>query len=597
MKFPERKNPIFPPPIYRREKITEENLMCRIFHKLIAFLLALQLGAAPVALAVDVPKETCVVGSSGEPPFFVSDNYLMGNASYENFRDLKHLNRVQSYIPKRTLVRVLPQEEQRLHRYNGGGRFMGVEVLGLPKGAKVPAGRLAVRPGEKGFIHYQSLVRPEAGVAIPRMRGKRYIDPRKEANFIFQVKGDSPFFPLIDDGKIQGGDVLRLVTVGEPGEKRFKTEECCVAPQKPGERKQCRTKYFFRVDQGGSVGHEIAFDPSGACSVVNVLEAKTATEIRQFQRAVQRTFDYTPPSSLRSPPPPPKLSELAPASGSPSVKLEVSAPPSTIFERREASPPPAIGRRAEPVARRAEPEVKRAEESMRRPAALLAAQLAPQIAEAGPRLLARCRGCRDYSANLVGARLGAVLQKDIRTWFEAPFNSVHYRRNARESNLAQGESMCAFLKVLDLHNRTCRGPGCKLIWGHFYSHPNEGAHNGHGTAQCVDVSPLRDFDSYPGGYAGIHAVGYTKKRGVFALPGYDRAKTQAFITLARSQGATNIGFCDRLVGVDWQDCKKHNDHIHMCFRSESGRLPTDCTQMEARLDTNVPLDACYANLD
>lgn len=166
-----------------------------------------------------------------------------------------------------------------------------------------------------------------------------------------------------------------------------------------------------------------------------------------------------------------------------------------------------------------------------------------------------------------------------------PFGSCHYWLNpnggasesARNTGAAENNnselsfdsymhpvSACAFMRVLEEHNRTCRGPGCTIQWGDAYSNAAWNAHESHGGKGCIDLRPLRT-DSSTGPIT-------------YGAGNYDRRKTAALIELMKRAGADTrqIGFSDpeivRTQGT--QAWGGHDNHIHVCFPYATNRTAT-----------------------
>lgn len=153
----------------------------------------------------------------------------------------------------------------------------------------------------------------------------------------------------------------------------------------------------------------------------------------------------------------------------------------------------------------------------------------------------------------------------------APLQTVHYnvmpRWLGRNQNCGRPASLCAFLKVADIFQRICRGPGCRVQFGDFYSPLQHGIHSTHWNGECVDVMPFRKNDDNLIGFKINTADGKAR---------YSPQRTQDFIALARAMGAEMIIFADVAMAPDIKDPKNHADHIHLCFPENSRLVQAAC---------------------
>lgn len=169
-----------------------------------------------------------------------------------------------------------------------------------------------------------------------------------------------------------------------------------------------------------------------------------------------------------------------------------------------------------------------------------------------------CIGTGEPAANVWDSRHG-------------PVGTVHYNirprwRGARGQNCGRHASACAFLKVADVFHGVCKGPGCRVQFGDFFSPRAHRIHSSHESAQCVDVMPFRKNDDNLIGFSIASAHGRQR---------YSAERTRAFIALARAMGATTIIFNDPAAQPDLMR-RGHFDHIHMCFPEGSQLVQASC---------------------
>lgn len=166
-----------------------------------------------------------------QPPFMVSDETDMGYRNWENFRDLSNYRTVASYIPLRSIVRVLPEAQQYMDQI-GRQDYIPVEVLSTPNAQmaeEAPSGRYHFRNtmvnpdrpraarGDQGYIYAGSLRRP-SGAA----------DARND--FTFVVAQNAPLLNIPGmDGDLRGRP-LRLAT----RDGKFRMNECCQTDAQTG---------------------------------------------------------------------------------------------------------------------------------------------------------------------------------------------------------------------------------------------------------------------------------------------------------------------------------------------------------------------------
>jgi len=150
---------------------------------------------------------------------------------------------------------------------------------------------------------------------------------------------------------------------------------------------------------------------------------------------------------------------------------------------------------------------------------------------------------------------------------EGPFNSFHYRPDDKVSSdlYLKPNSHCAFLRVLEQHNKDCTSMGCQVQFGDMYHSDSWGVHQGHDSGECIDIRPLRKMDD------GNSGLTYRHGR-------YDREKTKAFITLLKKAGARFTIFNDKQITGLSRDASVHDDHIHVCFGENREKVQTTCQQ-------------------
>lgn len=113
--------------------------------------------------------------------------------------------------------------------------------------------------------------------------------------------------------------------------------------------------------------------------------------------------------------------------------------------------------------------------------------------------------------------------------------------------------------------------GCTLQWGDI-SHRTKvrfPPHVTHTDGTCVDIRPMRS--------GGFSDSGIT-----YGSRGYDRAKTNQFIKLAKSMGASLVIYNDPKISA--RRAGGHNNHIHLCFNNNPSSRKT-CNNLKVDPET------------
>lgn len=421
-------------------------------------------------------KLVCAETTTAEPPFYISDATDMGNQNFENFRSSINLYQVQSSIPKKSIVRVLDGEKA---RSKTNSKYVGVEVLSVPEQAGKPA-RAWAKTGEQGFIYYDSLVRPSKSVQQQVSKSK-YDNPSKNADYIFQVNKDVPFL-LAGDLKLSRGQYLKLATVTDTnGISRFKARECCETSTEVKEKQNCKMEYLFALlnEDKKEVLKEFYFDPNEDNCNNNVLSHLSPIQVDDLKKVIsivdQQADQFRPSSILLTP------EALASAGKNPNSYMT----PAKMTDAKGKD----LG----------------------------------------------------FSKIMLVKQLVSGSKEGGYDWYEGPYGSIHY--NIRPNNKARSQTsgvkdaVCAFSHVMKEQQSACKAPGCKVIFGDFFSPTSEGIHVSHHTGRCVDVLPMRpDNDN----------LGPVWNR--------DVKKTNDFKTRVASYGGNVLD---------------HGNHLHVCFPEPS----------------------------
>lgn len=153
-----------------------------------------------------------------------------------------------------------------------------------------------------------------------------------------------------------------------------------------------------------------------------------------------------------------------------------------------------------------------------------------------------------------------------------PFGSYHYNSDDKGASDAYAKPLtgCAFMKVLEKHQKDCQGEGCQIQFGDMFHLKSWGPHNYHGSGKCIDIRPLKKSTSRT-------SLTYHSKN-------YDREKTKKFIELLSEAGGSPIVFDDRKITNEFKDRSdirptsdgSHANHIHVCFDPSSKTVQDTC---------------------
>ncbi len=419
-------------------------------------------------------KMICAETTTAEPPFYISDATDMGKQNFENFRSSINLYQVQSSIPKKSIVRVLDGEKARA---KANSKYVGVEVLSVPD-QPGKAAKAWTKEGDQGFIYYDSLVRPSKAVQQQVSKSK-YDDPKKNADYIFQVNQDVPFL-LAGDLQLKRGQYLKLATVTDTnGVSRFKARECCEAKENGVDKQKCKLEYFFALlnEDKKEVLKEFYFDPNEDECKNNVLSHLSPIQVDDLKKVI-----------------------------------------SIVDQQADLFRPTSI---------------------VMSPEALANANTKP-VTYMAPAKITDAKG-----TDLGFSKIMLIKPIDSKfggyDWYEGPFGSIHYNirpdNKARTQTSGKKDAICAFTHVMKEQQAACTTPGCKVIFGDFYSPTSEGIHASHHTGRCVDVLPMRPNNDNP-----------------TAVWNRDTKKTSDFRTRVASYGGTVLD---------------HGSHLHVCFPEPS----------------------------
>lgn len=151
--------------------------------------------------------------------------------------------------------------------------------------------------------------------------------------------------------------------------------------------------------------------------------------------------------------------------------------------------------------------------------------------------------------------------------YPGPFGSYHYNADDKGASdvFAKPVAACVFNKVLERHNKDCKGSGCQLQFGNIYHPRSFNVHTSHGGGDCFDVRPLKKVSS--------------KRALTYKDEIYDREKTKKLISLFDKAGATKIIYDDRQVSspnIRRTSDQSHANHMHVCFDVKSPKVKNTC---------------------
>jgi hypothetical protein len=155
-----------------------------------------------------------------------------------------------------------------------------------------------------------------------------------------------------------------------------------------------------------------------------------------------------------------------------------------------------------------------------------------------------------------------------------PFGSYHYNTDDKGASDVYSKPLtgCAFMKVLEQQQKSCKGAGCQVQFGNLFHLKTWGTHQFHGSGKCIDIRPMKTDDS--------------KTSLTYKSSNYDREKTLNFIKLLKKAGGSPIVFDDRKVTNEFPDRSdirptsdgSHANHIHVCFDPKSTKVKKTCYQ-------------------
>ena len=155
-----------------------------------------------------------------------------------------------------------------------------------------------------------------------------------------------------------------------------------------------------------------------------------------------------------------------------------------------------------------------------------------------------------------------------------PFGSYHYSSDDKGASDVYSKPLtgCAFMKVLEQHQKSCKGDGCQVQFGDLFHLKSWGSHKFHGSGKCIDIRPLKNQNS--------------KTSLTYRSSKYDREKTLNFIKLLKDAGGSPIVFDDRKVINEFPNRAdirptsdgSHSNHIHVCFDPKSSKVKKTCYQ-------------------
>jgi hypothetical protein len=151
---------------------------------------------------------------------------------------------------------------------------------------------------------------------------------------------------------------------------------------------------------------------------------------------------------------------------------------------------------------------------------------------------------------------------------DGPFGSWHYgadKGNAiSEDAYMNATSACAFMRVLEYHQKICRSPGCEIQWGDAFHPKAWQVHGGHESGTCIDLRPLKTVDNRD-----------PQRISIASRSVYDWIKTKQLVERFSKAGATTIFFNDkRIPEAGWY--AGHADHIHVCFAPTDQKVQDTC---------------------
>lgn len=187
----------------------------------------------------------CEKGEISDPPFFISDEYKQGDKLYENLRSVEEPAKVETYLPRESLVKLEPE----LFNYSDHPEYrVPIKVISTPdeKREKSAIG-VSGRGQRKRFRHTMSgtsnLSRAKSGtVGFIHKRSLKQV-----SNYVFILNADAPVFKT--PGNIDPHSVALAFDLVDG---QYQIERCCFE----NNEEQCFDRY--KINLVDEEGEEIA---------------------------------------------------------------------------------------------------------------------------------------------------------------------------------------------------------------------------------------------------------------------------------------------------------------------------------------------------
>jgi hypothetical protein len=137
-------------------------------------------------------------------------------------------------------------------------------------------------------------------------------------------------------------------------------------------------------------------------------------------------------------------------------------------------------------------------------------------------------------------------------------------------------SACAFMKVLEEHQKSCTHPGCQVQWGDGFHPKIWKIHKSHESSYCMDLRALKTVDNDK-----ALDLNNPEDRKI-----YDFVKTKRLIERFKSAGAEVCYFNDKR-NPGCKTLEGHSNHIHACFDPKSQIVQDTCRSGFKQRQTEV----------
>ena len=225
----------------------------------------------------------CESGEISDPPFFVSDEYRQGDRLYENLRNVEDQGKIDTYLPRETLVKIEPE----LFSYSDSPSYrVPIKVLSTPSQKREDSAIGVAGRGQRK--RFAATMRGTTGLKRAKKGSVGFIHKkslRKVAKYVFVLQENAPLFKT--PGNIDPYSVALSLAM-EDG--KFQVERCCYS-----DKELCFDKY--KVDLLDKDGEKVAskFINIGECGIfdhVHPLERNMMSKVLPILEKVRHQVGF-----------------------------------------------------------------------------------------------------------------------------------------------------------------------------------------------------------------------------------------------------------------------------------------------------------------